>query len=73
MVRVEDEVYNTAVFQDATKTFESVAGFKIYGNEGMVGDEFTRDIFLFEAAKNGKTPLNHSNESAQSNNFAGRF
>jgi hypothetical protein len=57
LVRMEDEVFNTALFQDATKTFDNVAGFKIYGNKGMIGDEFTRNIFLIEAEKQGQTPL----------------
>lgn len=36
---------------------ESVAGFRIFGNKGLVGDTFQRNVFLLEAEAKGAAPL----------------
>lgn len=36
---------------------ESVAGFKIYGNKGLVGNSYARNIFLIEADAKGVSAL----------------
>ena len=57
MVRGADEAFSSALFQEATKTVENVGGFKLFGNKGLVGDTFNRNVFLIEAEQKGATSL----------------
>lgn len=57
MVRGSSEAFNSALFQEATKTVENVGGFKFYGNKGFVGDTFNRNVFLIEAEQKGAASL----------------
>lgn len=57
MVRGSSEAFNSALFQEATKTVENVGGFKFYGNKGLVGDTFNRNVFLIEAEQKGAASL----------------
>jgi hypothetical protein len=45
------------LFQEATGGVEKVAGFKLLGIKGMVGETFNRSVFLIEAEKKGAAPL----------------
>lgn len=57
LVRGADEAFSSALFQEATKTVENVGGFRLYGNKGLVGDTFTRNVFLVEAETKGAASL----------------
>jgi hypothetical protein len=57
LVRGADEAFNSALFQEATRTVENVGGFRLYGNKGLVGDTFTRNVFLVEAETKGAASL----------------
>ncbi len=53
LVNAADEV-----FEQARKNGpESIGGFKIYGNKGLVGDSYARNIFLVEAETKGAASL----------------
>lgn len=53
LVNAADEVFEQALRNGP----ESVAGFKIYGNKGLVGDSYARNIFLIEADAKGTNAL----------------
>jgi len=48
-----DEVFEQALRNGP----ELVAGFKIYGNKGLVGSSYARNIFLIEAENKGASAL----------------
>lgn len=48
-----DEVFEQAVMTGP----ETVAGFRIFGNKGLVGDTFQRNVILLEAEAKGVAPL----------------
>ena len=57
LIKMEEEVLEIATSQEVRGTYETVAGFKIFGNKGVVGQDFTRNILLIEALEKGNTPL----------------
>ena len=41
----------------ALKGPELVSGFRVFGNKGLAGDTYIRNILLFEAVKKGEVPI----------------
>jgi RHS repeat-associated protein len=53
IVRQADEVLEQAVITGP----ETISGFRIWGNKGLVGSTFNRNILLIEAVVKGRIPL----------------
>lgn len=51
------EAFDAALWQSSTGSTEAVNGFRVFGNKGLVGDAFNRNIFLIEAEQKGATSL----------------
>lgn len=51
------EAFDAALWQSSTGSTEVVNGFRVFGNKGLVGDAFNRNIFLIEAEQKGGTSL----------------
>jgi hypothetical protein len=52
-----DDIAYRGIFQSLTRTVEHVAGFRLFGNKGLVGSSFQRNVFLIEAELKGAAPL----------------
>jgi hypothetical protein len=57
LIPIAEETFRVSLFQSALNSVERVAGFRIFGIKGVVGETFTRSVFLFEAEKKGAAPL----------------
>jgi RHS repeat-associated protein len=55
LVNAQEEIFDAAVFQSSTGTAEQIGAYTIFGNKGLVGTTFNRNIFLIEAAKGSKS------------------
>jgi hypothetical protein len=53
LLKADEEVFQQALMRDA----EVVQGFRIFGNKGLAGNTFNRNIFLIEAERKGAVPL----------------
>jgi len=54
---MSEELLNKSLFEDGANFIEKVGNYKIYGNKGLVGDTYTRNILLIETEANAKKSL----------------
>jgi RHS repeat-associated protein len=57
LVNLTEETFSRAVAQSAFFGAEKVAGFRLFGMKGLVGETFNRNVFLLEAEKKGGAAL----------------